>query len=296
MAKLVMVVPAARDFCGRAVLLSAKGALLLGPFRVLATASRRVARKHGNPNCDQRLPFGHPPSGSYAIAGSLPPGRRRRARRFGRLGALVLEPLTGDALASVANGRARVVLHGGPTDTRGRLRRTRGGLRILDASLAALFRALNTAHGAGDPVSTVELYDLPAAVMRDPDGDALGGRELAPSAQRIDRARGSSVRAAGLLLAAGWSTSRSALDRRAFLKAALLVCGGLSLAACGGPGYVPPPYCDPAVDPSCDATGGGPTGGGDPSCGDPSCGDPSSGDPSSGDPSGDGYSSGGGTG
>ena len=47
--------------------------------------------------------------------------RPKRLRRFGALGALVLTPVAGDALEALRAGRRRFLLHGGPTDRRGRL-------------------------------------------------------------------------------------------------------------------------------------------------------------------------------
>lgn len=135
MSKLVIVVPADRRRCGRALLLGGDGSTRFGPIRVLATSSEWAARRHGNEARDWRKPFGHPPSGSYVVGGSLPPGvapRPKRMRRFGALGALVLVPVGGNALEALKAGRRRFLLHGGPTDRRRRLRPTFGGFRVSD--------------------------------------------------------------------------------------------------------------------------------------------------------------------
>ncbi|MGE5185091.1 MAG: hypothetical protein ACM31C_23645, partial [Acidobacteriota bacterium] len=118
MARLTILLPAERDRCGRAVMVSKGGEVLLGPFRVLGTASRYVSARRGNPGHDRLLPFGDPPCGTYVVASSLPPGaiHPRRPGRFGKLGALVLAPTGGEALHAATNGRDRIVLHGGPRD------------------------------------------------------------------------------------------------------------------------------------------------------------------------------------
>ncbi|MGH7293898.1 MAG: hypothetical protein ACRELB_03140, partial [Polyangiaceae bacterium] len=162
MSKLVIVVPADRRRCGRALLLGADGSTRLGPIRVLATSSEWAAQRHGNESRDWRRAFGHPPAGSYVVGGSLPPGvvpRPKRSRRFGGLGALVLMPVAGNALEAAKAGRRRFLLHGGPKDERGRLRPTFGGFRVANRELAALLRAVNEANAAADPVSSVEVVE-----------------------------------------------------------------------------------------------------------------------------------------
>jgi hypothetical protein len=227
--------------------ISSAGRTLFGPIRILATASARVARAHGNPDRSPSLAFGHPPKGSYVIAASLPPGRPpRRARRYGRLGAFVLEPVAGEEAAA----RRRVVLHGGPLDPSGRLRPTRGGLRVSDRDLAELIKAVNAANVAGDPIRLVDLVEVV-----DPVGPAR--REDHP-ARRLPRE----------------GRARVALARRQFLEASALLLVGVGVAAAGciddQPSRYPPSASDPpdaGSDPSVrdgggDDNGGFTTGGG----------------------------------
>src|SRR6185437_10427164 len=110
MSKLVIVVPVARRAEGRAVLLAEDGRTILAPFAVLAIADARAAARHGNPGRASRRPFGDTPTGSYVVAGALPPalGRRSGKRRgVGAMGALVLSPVGGDALEAMRAGRTR---------------------------------------------------------------------------------------------------------------------------------------------------------------------------------------------
>lgn len=246
-ARLTILLPEARDRCGRAVLVSGGGEVLLGPFRVLGTASRHVSRRMGNPDHDRLRPFGDPPSGTYAVASSLPPGtlHTRRPGRFGKLGALVLEPTGGEALEAKTHGRARIVLHGGPRDRERRLRRTRGGLRVGNGKLAALLAAINRAQLAGDPLSAVEIVDVARGFDQEP--------ALAPARTRRDRSTRSTpraVRTSAAVTAAAlvmFGVKRASPSRRSFLGAALLaVASPRLLAGCSND---QPDPCDRACQP-----------------------------------------------
>ena len=200
MAKLVIVVPKDRGRCGRALLIGSDGATRAGPLRVLATASKWAARRHGNEARDCHKPYGHTPPGSYVVAGSLPPGvvpHPRRWRRFGVLGALVLQPVGGDALEASKAGRRRFLLHGGAEDRRGRLRPTFGGLRMSDPDLNALLRAVNDANAARDPVSSVELVETSTLMWSDEGQHDRAGRLrpsfLPPADAGVDTAASASV-------------------------------------------------------------------------------------------------------
>lgn len=255
MSRLVVVVPRSRAYCGRAVLLGAGGEALAGPVRVLATASRRVARRHGNLSCDPLLPFGHPPAGTYAVATSLPPGfvHPRRPRRFGDVGALLLAPRGGDALTALKNGRSVFALHGGPVDTANRLRPTRGGLRVADADMLSLMRAVNAAWAKGDALAAIEVIEIPDADIRTvPPLDLRGARRALGLSRKkrsglVPPANATSKGMLLLLLGAG--AARGAgdreVDRREMLQAALLLVGGLVATACNQASPCTPLACDP---------------------------------------------------
>ncbi len=233
------------------------GRALAGPFRVLATASMRVARKHGNPTCDVLLPFGHPPSGTYTVAGSLPPSfvHPRRPRRFGAVGALLLFPLAGDALAAQTKGRTLFALHGGALDSARRLRCTRGGIRMSDPDLLIVMKAMNAAQAAGDPLRTIEVIEIPDAdVGSIPPMDLRGARRLLgespdgrlPGSDTSTHAMflfalgmgagglegGARAATAATREASGDRAGKAGLDRRAFIQSALLLVGGLTTGAC----------------------------------------------------------------
>ena len=231
MSKLLLVVPASRSYCGRAVLLGSRGEPKVGPLRVLATASRRVARKHGNGSCDSRRPFGHPPAGTYVVSTSLPPGYSHPMRplRFGGAGALLLEARSGDALESLAHGRSVFALHGGPLDRANRLRPTRGGIRLSDPDMRTLLRAINRAQASDDPLDLIELIEVSDADVRSVHSLDLRGARHA----LLHGSHG-----------VGETRKRSQAPR-SMLRAALLLVGGLVTAACSAPSPCTPLACDP---------------------------------------------------
>ena len=248
MSNLVIVVPAGRDRCGRAVLFGGDGRTRVAPFRVLATASASVATRYGNLDRDWRRPFGHSPTGKYVIAGSLPPGvmpkPKKRWWRFGQFGALILAPSGGNALEAARAGRTRFLLHGGATDSLGRLRPTFGGFRVSDRDLRALLAAVNDGFLESDPVSSVEVAETSTPSWLDEGSIDRAGR-LRPAVDGPSRARKvtgnvSVPRAALIALGFGvlgrtkkhCAARPGDIDRRDFVGLALLAIGSLGTAGC----------------------------------------------------------------
>lgn len=266
MSKLVIVVPNGRGFCGRAVLVGSDGATRAGPFRALATASVRVAKKHGNADASPLLPFGHPPTGTYVVAASLPPGfaHQRRTRRYGRVGALLLAPQSGDAIRATANGRKLVALHAGPRDRKRRLRPTRGGIRMSNAQLGRLLSAINAAQRDGDPIASIEILEIDMKQERK--RDRRGGRAVFPrnAPKKTKATAGGSTYVPMLLLPfALGGAGKKKVARRELLLAASVVFGTLAIQACDRPSRCSPLSCpsDPdagdAGDADVDAGDGG---------------------------------------
>lgn len=247
MSLLVLVVPRSRRHCGRAALVGANGRVLAGPFRVLATASARVARRHGNPTRDPSLPFGHPPAGRYLLTDVLPPNvvHPRRPHRFGTSGGIVLRRAQGQPFAA---SRETIVLHGGPLDMDRRIRPTRGGLRMADADLDALTRALNDAFIRGDPASGLDLVDVPDEQIGTVAASDLRGRRRLLGRARTSNGVVHPMLLTGLGLGVGTNARSRFLGRRAFLHAALLVVGGLTTAACDRASDGPPLLSDCVTD------------------------------------------------
>jgi len=250
--KLVIFVPRGRAFCGRAFVLGADGKTRVGPLRVLATASVRVARKHGNADASPLLPFGHPPQGTYAIAASLPPGYvHKRKRRYGRVGGLLLAPQSGQALDATSSGRRIVAVHGGPQDKKRRLRPTRGGIRLSNAHMRALLAAVNRAQLDGDPVSSVELHEVDMDLVRPRDKKGKHALRRKKGRKTIPAGGGTSVTPMLLLPFALGGAGKRAVARRELLAAAALAFGALAIQACDRPSR-----CTPLACPSVDGDGG----------------------------------------
>ncbi len=268
MSKLVFVVPRDRAFCGRAYVVGADGATRAGPFRALGTASKRVAEKKGNADCSPLMPFGHPPAGTYVIAASLPPGyaHRKHKRRYGRVGAVLLAPKGGDALRATANGRTLVAIHGGPRDTKGRLRPTRGGIRLSNAHMRKLLAAINEAQLASDPVASVEIFEIEMELARE--SDRKGSHALGPKRSKAAPAATSpGVSSMVLLPFALGAAGKSSVARRDLLRAAAVAFGALAIQACDRPSHCAPLACHPFDADAGDAGDGGDGGdGGDAGC------------------------------
>ena len=250
MSKIVVFVPRGRRFCGHAFLLGADGATRAGPFRALATASVRVAKKHGNADASPLLPFGHPPQGTYVVSASLPPGyvHTKRKRRYGHVGGLLLAPRSGDALRATANGRKLVALHGGPLDVKRRLRPTRGGIRFSNKQMRALLGAMNAAQSDGDPVSSVERVEVEMELGRKRDKKGKHALRKKKDAKAAPAPRGGGGFTPMILLpfALGGAGQKS-MKRREMLRAAGVVLGALAIQACNRPSNCSPLYC-PAPD------------------------------------------------
>ena len=267
MSKLVVVVPHGRAFCGRAFVVGGDGVTRAGPFRALATASARVAKKHGNADCSPLLPFGHPATGTYVVAASLPPGyvHKKRARRYGRVGALLISPTGGDALRATSNGRKLVAIHGGPRDTKNRLRPTRGGIRLSNTHMGKLIAAINDAQRESDPVESVEIVEIDTTRPRR--RDRRGSRKVSPrkGKGKTNLAPSSGVSSMVLLPFVLGGAGKSPVPRRDLLRAAALAFGALAIQACDRPSRCAPLACYP-YDGGDDGDGGDAGDAGDGGC------------------------------
>jgi hypothetical protein len=144
MHKLIVSLPANREFEGRLTLEEENGRVLAGPFPVCGLADRAAAGRHGNPSGQPLLPYGDTPLGRYRIAGIHATGRKTSlsAELFGPHGVIVLTPTAGDAALADANGRFCIAIQGGTLGPGRRLRPTNGSLRLTDKDQRALVRAL----------------------------------------------------------------------------------------------------------------------------------------------------------
>jgi hypothetical protein len=139
--------PVDRDLTGSIWLEDDRGGVLAGPFPIAGRATDFIAAAHGNPTRCPTLPYGDPPAGGYRTQGVVAsgPGTRLRGDLYGRGGAIVLLPWSGDAALADAAGRFEVLIHGGSPGPAGGLRATSGHFRVADAHLGELVRWLGAA-------------------------------------------------------------------------------------------------------------------------------------------------------
>jgi hypothetical protein len=144
MHKIIIRLPAQRDYAGQLELQGPGGRTLAGPFDVCARADDAVARNHQNPGRNPLLPFGDVPLGGYRVVQILDSGAGTPypAEEFGSAGIVLLQPQSGDAILADANGRFGFFIQGGRLSRKGALRPTEGSLRLADRDLRSLLSAL----------------------------------------------------------------------------------------------------------------------------------------------------------
>lgn len=108
--------------------------LVLGPVNCLGRADSGDAKLHGNPERDSLHLFGDTPTGKYRIAQLMSHQRSESdIHTYGTYPAVLLDPLSGDALKAKQNGRSGLMIHGGAPSASGKLRPTHGCIRIAEA-------------------------------------------------------------------------------------------------------------------------------------------------------------------
>lgn len=137
---LVRLAPERRR-CGTLAVFDDAGTPVYAPFAVAGLASTQAAQAHGNPSRNPLLPYGDTPKGTYR-ASPLLPGEFPASPELGNVGAILLEPVGGDAALAEANGRFRLLIHGGASGSGGGLRASAGSLRVSDEALAILLALL----------------------------------------------------------------------------------------------------------------------------------------------------------
>jgi hypothetical protein len=120
---------------------------------------------------------------------------------------------------------------------------------MSDADMNALVRAVNEANADDDPLESVELLEVSDADIRSvPAMDLRGARQTIGANGRGGEGSISQRMAVVLLgFGAGKRAADVAMDRRALLKNALLLVGGLTAAACSSQASPCTPLaCDPS--------------------------------------------------
>lgn len=164
---LVRLTPERRR-CGTLAVFDDAGELVFAPFAVAGLASTQAAKSGGNPARNPLLPYGDTPKGTYR-ARPLQPGEFAASSDLGSGGAILLEPIAGDAALAEANGRFRLFIHGGRPGSAGALRATAGSLRVSDEALAILLALLANDAPALCGVFEQDEEDTTAQVVEDHD-------------------------------------------------------------------------------------------------------------------------------
>jgi hypothetical protein len=145
--RIVVQLPLDRTKTGNLRLIDDGGGVLAGPFDVLGKSDNATAASHGNPDRDPLSPYGDTPEGEYAVpvAVATGAGTAFTSHSYGPHGALVLQPVSGDAMAAAAAGRTGLMIHSGDPGATNPLRPTHGCLRLSNGSMNALMQALDAA-------------------------------------------------------------------------------------------------------------------------------------------------------
>jgi hypothetical protein len=148
MNKIVVQLPANRDYAGHLEIQNAAGQRIAGPFPACGRADDESAQNNKNPGRNPLLPFGDIPFGEYQIVKIMPsgPGTAYHAEEFGSAGILLMRPKLGDAALADANGRFGFFIQGGARTRNGLLRPTQdGSLRLSDRDQRRFISALRKA-------------------------------------------------------------------------------------------------------------------------------------------------------
>jgi hypothetical protein len=214
MSHLVTIyLPANRDLAGALFFRGDTGQHLAGPFSVCGRANDVIAAEHGNKTRDRLLPYGDFPLGTYRVLGGIATGRGTvlGERSYGRAGALVLEPIAGEAALAEATGRFFQVIHGGGAPRTGDLLATCGSLRLTDKDMPHLLRL---ARQFGDLIcEVVETEPLfpKLRIREEPLPEAFDPPRVPPSSISALREGGISVLRRRLLKGASSSIALAAL-------------------------------------------------------------------------------------
>jgi hypothetical protein len=111
-------------------------------YRCLGKSDNAAAEAHGNPTRNPLQPFGDLPAGEYRATRSVAKNSTLAdIRSYGNGPVWVLNPVAGEAVKAMHNGRYGILLHGGAVGslmTTGGLRPTHGCLRVDNSTIEAL--------------------------------------------------------------------------------------------------------------------------------------------------------------
>lgn len=162
--RTMVKLPDDRSKYGSIEVVDGTGHVLAGPFSPLGQATRSEAAAHGNASRNPTLPYGNTP-GEYAVRGivSTGLGTSHSARTYGTAGAVVLDPVSGQALTAEQNERTGLLIHGGALNSNGGLRPTFGCVRVANEDLAKIVTAFLLVPSEED--STYSISDVGTTVI-----------------------------------------------------------------------------------------------------------------------------------
>lgn len=178
MAEINVRLPVKRTFLGILTLTDSAGDVAAGPFPALGKADDGTAKEKGNATASPTLPFGDTPSGSYRFVLIMETGdtTKHTAYSYGPHGAIVMDPLSGDALTAKQNGRKGLLIHGGAPSKKGGLRRTNGCIRLSNADMKSLLDAVR-ALPPGDALGRINVIDSPELANESDPDDGYNGEQ-----------------------------------------------------------------------------------------------------------------------
>jgi hypothetical protein len=163
--KIEVKLPNGRKQAGVLSIKGSGGKVLLADIRVLGRADRKTAAAHKNATGDQTKLYGDTPAGAYQVTQifSTGAGTDFAVTSYGPNGAIRLEPTGGAALTAKLNGRTGLLIHGGRDKGDGKLVPTNGCLRVSDADMARLIKAI-VAASENAAQSRCEVVDVSVGV------------------------------------------------------------------------------------------------------------------------------------
>lgn len=169
---------------GEIALLDANNKVLWGPRPALGKAAMDTAKDKGNKGANPLYPFGDTPTGTYAVK-MIRGTKDLDLKAYGPSGAIVLDPIGGEALLAEANGRTGLWIHGGDSGTGGGLRRTNGCVRVSNQDMGSLVAAI-VAHSVKAADSAAEILTVAVAHFPDDGGDNLDAGDPPPTTVPIE--------------------------------------------------------------------------------------------------------------
>jgi hypothetical protein len=141
---LEIKLPSQRKEMGTLSIRKEDGTYVLADISALGKADSGTAAAHNNSTLDPLLPFGNTPTGTYAVKQiiSTGAGTNYDADKYGPNGAIVLEPIGGDAFTAKLNGRTGLLIHAGRDRGTGKLVPTNGCIRVSNADMQRIIDAV----------------------------------------------------------------------------------------------------------------------------------------------------------